>query len=193
VPVDELVILAHSMGGLVSRSACHYGAQAGHGWLRRLRKLVFLGTPHHGAPLERIGNWVHLALGVSPYTASFGRLARIRSAGITDLRHGSLLDEEWEGRDRFRAARDHRKPVSLPAGVKCYAIAATKAGKGGSRSTPLPGDGLVPVDSALGRHQRPELTLPFARSRQWVGHGMNHFELLDRPEVYDRLRRWLGS
>jgi hypothetical protein len=56
-PVEDLVIVAHSMGGLVARSACHYGAAAGHAWPRRLSRLVFLGTPHHGAPLERGGNW----------------------------------------------------------------------------------------------------------------------------------------
>ncbi len=192
VPVEELVILAHSMGGLVSRSACHYGARAGHAWLRQLGKLVFLGVPHHGAPLERIGNGVSVILGVSPYTASLARLARIRSAGITDLRHGSLLDEDWEGRDRFRAGPDRRRAVPLPAGARCYAIAAT-TGKRGDRGAPLPGDGLVPVDSALGRHERPDLTLSFAKSRQWIGHGMDHFELLNRPEVYARIRRWLGS
>ena len=64
VPLTELVLIGHSMGGLVARSACHYGALARHEWLRRLDKLVFLGTPHHGAPLERGGNWVDMLLGV---------------------------------------------------------------------------------------------------------------------------------
>jgi len=54
-PLEELVIIGHSMGGLVSRSACYYGAFNGHDWLRHLRKLIFLGTPHHGTPMERTG------------------------------------------------------------------------------------------------------------------------------------------
>lgn len=99
VPVEELAIIGHSMGGLLARSAWHYGNAAGHDWSRHLNKLVFLGTPHHGAPLERGGNWVDIVLGASPYTAPFARLGRIRSAGITDLRHGYLLDEDWEGRE----------------------------------------------------------------------------------------------
>jgi len=74
VPVEELVILAHSMGGLVTRSACHHGALAGHRWLRHLRKIIFLGTPHLGAPLERGGNWIDVILGASPYTTAFARL-----------------------------------------------------------------------------------------------------------------------
>ncbi|MFL6292660.1 MAG: esterase/lipase family protein, partial [Thermoanaerobaculia bacterium] len=110
-PVEELVILAHSMGGLVARSACHYGSAAGHEWLGRLKKVVFLGTPHHGSALERGGNRVDSALGISRYTAPLGRLGKIRSAGITDLRHGNLLDEDWEGQDRFEASEDPRRPV----------------------------------------------------------------------------------
>jgi len=94
VPVRELVIIGHSMGGLLARSACHYGKLAGHDWLRHLGKIVFLGTPHHGAPLERGGNWVDVILGVSPYSAAFARLGKIRSAGITDLRYGNLVDED---------------------------------------------------------------------------------------------------
>ena len=80
-PVEELVIIGHSMGGLVSRSALHYGDAQGHGWPRRLRKLIFLGAPHHGAPMERGGQWLHLALNKSRYTAAFARLARILQRG----------------------------------------------------------------------------------------------------------------
>src|SRR5829696_3556768 len=130
VAIEELAILGHSMGGLVARGACHYGRAAGHDWPRHLKKLVFLGTPHHGSPLERGGNWIDFVLGGSPYTAPLARLGKIRSAGITDLRHGSLLDEDWAGRDRFeRSKRSNRsgkarRPVPLPDGVECYAMAA---------------------------------------------------------------------
>jgi hypothetical protein len=189
VPVEELVILAHSMGGLVSRSAFHQAERAGQRWPRMLTKLVFLGTPHHGAPAERLGNWVNVVLGAAPFTAALARLPRIRSAAITDLRHGSLLDEDWQGRDRFRHAPDRRRPVPLPRGVKCFAIAASTA-KG--PDAPSRGDGLVPVDSALGRHADPALTLAFPESRRWIAYGTDHFGLLDRPEVYQRIRAWLA-
>ena len=109
VPVDELVIVGHSMGGLLARSAYHYSGVAGHAWPRHLRKIVFLGTPHHGTAFERGGNWVTVTLGVSRYTVAFACLGKIRSAGITDLRYGSLLDEDWEYRDRFACARDMRR------------------------------------------------------------------------------------
>lgn len=189
-PVDELVILAHSMGGLVSRSACRCGEVADHEWRQALKKLVFLGTPHHGAPLERYGNWVDLLLDVSPYSAPLGRLGRIRSAGVTDLRFGYVLDEHWADRDRFEPGRDLRTPLPLPDRVACYAIAATTAPE---PCEPLPSDGIVPVDSALGRHATSDLTLSFPKSRQWLAYGMGHLDLLDRPEVYERIRSWLSA
>ncbi len=190
--VDQLAIVAHSMGGLVSRSACHYGVAAGHRWPGALRHLVFLGTPHHGAPLERVGSWLGAVLERSAYTAPFGRLGRIRSAGVTDLRFGNLLDEDWQGRDRFEPGRDRRRPVPLPRGVRCHAIAASRSAKPGALCGALVGDGLVPVDSALGRHEDPALTLAFPRSRRWVARGMGHLDLLGRPEVYAKIRGWLS-
>ena len=49
----------------------------------------------------------------------------------------------------------------------------------------------MPLDSALGRHKDPARTLAFAKDRQWIGYGMNHLDLLSRPEVFAQLRQWL--
>jgi len=191
VPLEEVAIIGHSMGGLVARSACHYGRLAGHSWLRRLRHLVFLGTPHHGTPLERGGNRLDLLLELSPYSAPITRLGRVRSAGITDLRYGDLRDEDWLGRDRFERGNDRRQPVPLPDGARCYAVAAVLGKRRGSIRDRLVGDGLVPLDSALGRHARPELALPVPASRQWIAHGTGHLELLASRAVYERVVGWL--
>jgi hypothetical protein len=191
VPVDELVILAHSMGGLVARSACHYGESAQHAWRRQLRKIVFLGTPHHGAPLERGGNWIDAALDASPYTTAFARLGKMRSAGITDLRYGSMLDEDWAHGDRFARTRRKVLAVPLPAEVDCHAIAVSTASKAGGLTGKLLGDGLVPLASALGRHRDARRDLALPKSRQWIGYGMHHLDLLDNADVYSRIRRWL--
>lgn len=193
VQPGELVIIGHSMGGLVARSACHYAAAARHEWLGRLGKLVFLGTPHHGAPLERGGNVVDMLLGISRYTAPFARLGKVRSAGITDLRYGNLVDEDWEGRDRFERSGDVRRAVPLPNDVACFTIAATTGKQAGDLSDRLLGDGIVPLPSALGRHGDPRLALSFPESRQWIGYGMNHLDLLSRAEVYARINGWLAS
>jgi hypothetical protein len=184
-PVEELAIVGHSMGGLVARSALHYAVEAGLAWPRRLRQVVFLGTPHQGAALERGGHGVDVLLAAAPYAAPFARLGQIRSAGITDLRHGNLLDADWTGRDRFAPGHDSRRPVPLPDGVLGYAAAATIGQRSGDLHDRLLGDGLVSLASAFG--------LDIPESRRWVGYGMNHLDLLARPEVYEQVRDWLAS
>jgi len=191
--LKELTIIAYSMGGLISRSACHYGEVAGHSWLHPLRSLVCIGTPHHGAPLERYGNWIDNVLEITPYSAPFSRLGKIRSAGITDMRYGNLLHDDWNGWDRFALSGDRRRAAPLPNGVQCYAIAATTGRKSSRFRHNVIGDGLVPLDSALGRHKKPDLNLLFPDSHQWIGRNMNHMDLITKPEVYDVIRRWLGS
>lgn len=188
VPVGELVLLGHSMGGLVSRSAVHYGRAEARRWTGRLTGLVFLGTPHHGAPAERIGSLVQRVIDASPYSAPIGRIATLRSAGITDLRHGNLIDADWDGHDRFDRA-DRRLAHALPVGVHCYAVAATKSPPEAAKRS---GDGLVPVASALGQHRDPARDLGFAADRQLLIHRANHWDLLCRPEVAEALGRWLG-
>ncbi len=193
VPIEQLVIMAHSMGGLVARSAVHEAAQAQLAWPRQLRQLVCLGTPHHGAPLERGGHWIDLLLEKTPYTAPFARLGRIRSAGITDLRHGCLLDADWQARDRLAHGVDPRHPVPLPQGVQCYAIAATTGSAAGDLETRLLGDGLVPLASALGQHADPCFALAFAPANQFISYDTGHLDLLDSAPVYQRIRRWLDG
>lgn len=178
VPVDAIAIVAHSMGGLLARSACHYACEAQHPWLDKLRAIIFLATPHHGAPLERAGNWLETILGVTRYSAPFARLGKIRSAGVTDLRFGDVIDEHWQGRDRFALRTDARTPVPLPGGVDCYTIAAEN-------------DRLVPLASAMGAHPSPALTLDFPPSRRFVAKGVGHIQMLRESEVWEQIERWL--
>jgi hypothetical protein len=203
--LHELVVVAHSMGGLLMRSALHQATARGDDWPRLLRGIAFLGTPHHGAPLERGGHWIDKLLGVSPYTAAFARLGKLRSAGITDLRHGSLLQADWAGSDRFAHGRDTRAVVALPGGVDCLALAGTLARPDAALparpvlsalsplSRRLVGDGLVPVDSALGRHAQPARCLDFAADRQVLLPGVGHLDLLGHADVMTCLQPWLAS
>jgi len=177
-PVQAVTMIGHSMGGLVARSAFHHGREAGHAWPEHVDKLVFLGTPHHGAPLERGGHWLDSVLELSPYSAPLTHIGKMRSAGITDLRYGTITT----GAHKF---------VPLPAGVECYAAAATLTARRSMLSERLVGDGLVPLDSALGRHSDAARTFAIPTHRQFVGYGIGHLELLNRPEVYAQLRAWL--
>lgn len=192
VEIKELFILGHSMGGLVARSAAHQAVDAGHDWPERLKKLVFLGTPHHGSPVERAGHGVDRALGISRYSAPFTRLGKMRSAGITDLRHGSITAADRLDADRFARAHDTRTPVPLPAHVECFAVAATLDGDPESMRSRRFGDGLVPVPSALGRHQDPRRHLSIAPQNQYVATATGHLNLLHCPEVARQVVDWLS-
>ncbi|MEN8163647.1 MAG: alpha/beta hydrolase, partial [Acidobacteriota bacterium] len=192
-PIEELTVVAHSMGGLVTRSAFHYAKHEALSWPGRLKHIVFLGTPHHGAPLERVGNWVDVILGSTPYSAPFAKLGQLRSAGITDLRYGHVLDEDWQGHARFRRRPDGRKVVPLPEGVACFAVAATTAAERSPLADRLIGDGLVPLNSALGRHKDPKRTLVFEDPSQLIVYRANHLELLSSSEVSRQLVEWLGA
>lgn len=190
VPVQELNVLVHSMGGLVVRSAVQQAVQGGLQWPGRLRKLVFLGTPHHGAPLERAGNWVDEILGSTPWSRPFARLGHLRSAGITDLRYGHVQEADWQGHDRFRKRPDARHHLPLPPGVACYTVAATLARQRSPLAERLVGDGLVPLRSALGQHEQAERTLEFPKSHQHVAYGLGHMALLEDAQVAQQLVRW---
>ncbi len=192
VPVEEICILAHSMGGLVSRSAMHYAQKQQKSWIKHLKKIVFLGTPHHGASLEQAGNYVDVILEATAYTKPFARLGKIRSAGVTDLRYGNLVDEDWQDADRFEMKHDQRQHIPLPEGVECHSIAGV-SGKGSTKplSSQWLGDNLVSVKSAFGQHKNPSKNLHFKKENTWIAYECNHFDLLSNPEVYHRIRQWI--
>jgi pimeloyl-ACP methyl ester carboxylesterase len=191
-PIEQLTIIGHSMGGLVARSAYHYATLARHAWPKRLDHLVFLGTPHFGAPLARAGTWADYLVGISPYTAPFARLGKVRSAGIKDLHHGNLRDEDWNAL-AGESVRVARCSLPLPRRVRCYAVAASKQERPTSSGAKIRGDGLVPVNSALGLHRDSTQNLALPATHRWVGYGMGHLDLLSRSEVYVQIRGWLAA
>jgi pimeloyl-ACP methyl ester carboxylesterase len=161
--IKEINVLVHSMGGLVIRSAAHHADQSASKllWRKKLNRIAFLGTPHHGAPLEKAGHWIDLLLGSTPYSKPFVALTKLRSAGINNLRVGL----------------DH----PLPRNVALLAIAACTTAKRNKATDHISGDGLVSVNSALGTD------LGFRKEDTKVFFKMNHMQLLNRPEVAEPL------
>ena len=190
-PVRRLVIVGHSMGGLVARSALHVAHEAQRGWLRRDVSLVTLGSPHHGAPLERLGSAVDRLLGATRWGRPFARIGQIRSAGVTDLRWGAIRGDDGAGRDRFAGGPDARRPAPVPPGVALYAVAAVTGRRPRRLRDQTLGDGLVPLDSALGRHPEPARDLGLPPERQWVARGLSHFDLTHDPAVTAQVLAWL--
>ena len=177
VPVERIVLVGHSMGGLVARSAVASAQAQGSTWLAMLDALVTLGTPYHGAPLERAGHLLEQVLGVSAHSRPFRALGRFRSAGIRDLRHGGA----------------HRHQPALPAHVRAFAIAASTQAAPSAHATRHPrGDGLVPVASAFGEHRDPRHRLALPDAHKLLVYGTGHIALLGNAEVAARLREWLA-
>jgi hypothetical protein len=191
-PIEELSVLAFSMGGLLIRSAFHYAQKDNLRWPEQLKNIVFLGTPHHGTSLERLGNWVDVILGSMPYTRPFTALSQLRSQGITDLRYGHVVDEDWHGHDRFHRNVDGRQLVPLPEGVACYTVAASVADRRSTLANRLIGDGLVPLHSALGHHKNAQRKLLFTNESHRIIYRMNHMGLLSSRRVARQILRWLA-
>jgi pimeloyl-ACP methyl ester carboxylesterase len=179
----EILLVGHSMGGLVARSALHQAEHAGLGWQRRVTHLACLGSPHEGASLERLGNHANRLLAATPWTRPFMRLGNLRSHGILDLRFGHLLESDWRDRDPDDARRVHSR-VELPAHVAHLFVAATRFG--GDAAEAL-GDWLVPVESALATNLYPEGAVRRERLRD-----IGHIALLGDARVYELLRRWIA-
>ena len=193
VPVSEITILAHSMGGLISRSAIHYGHEQKQPWLKKLKKIVFLGTPHHGATLEQAGNYLEVILKAIPYAKPFARLAKIRGAGVTDLRYGNLIDEDWQDIDQHSIQGDQRQHVPLPKKIACYSIAAVAGKATASKTKQRLGDHLVGIKSALGQHKNPAKNLDFKKDHTSIVYECNHVDLLSNQEVHTQIKKWLHT
>lgn len=183
--IEELILIGHSMGGLVVRSACHYGSENGASWVGRVRHVFSLGSPHQGAPLEKAGNLLAGLLGAVdlPGTLIPARILEGRSAGIKDLRHGSLVDEDWLGRDPDALGDDGRHEVPLLPGVTYHFISATVTSDPEHPLGQIVGDLLVRVPSASGPGGAVAEEHRFAIETARFG-GVLHHQLQNHPALY---------
>ncbi len=203
-PVDEVDLVGHSMGGLVIRSACHYGR---HGatvgdrlrrrgpWPAKVRRVVLLGVPNGGAGLEVVANLTSLALWSlpMPVTRLIGLGLDRRSAGIKDLRWGSVLDEDWVERDPGGTERHPRHPVHVPRHADYLLVAGSLTAQLDADRPPMVnrflGDALVTAPSAHGVLGADEPAL-FRKATVRLCPGVNHVALANRPEVYEEITSW---
>jgi pimeloyl-ACP methyl ester carboxylesterase len=190
VSPDEVLLVGHSMGGLVIRSACHYGTGDAQPWVRLVRHAVYLGTPHLGAPLARAAGLAGWALSRVPETRPFAPLLNGSSAGVKDLRFGYLLDEDWSGCEPDSCRRDHRGDVPLLDSANHLVISVTITSDPDSPVGAVVGDLLVQPASAHGRRRRRQY-IPFPTDgRRRLG-GLTHLHLLNHPSVWAEIRALL--
>ena len=190
--VEELLLIGHSMGGLVIRSACHEGRQESAAWVDVVRHVFYLGSPHLGAPLARAAGIAGWVFSKAAETRPFVTLVNGSSPGIKDLRHGYVLADDWAACDQDSCVRDHRHDAPLLAGADHYTISATITADPGHPLGAVAGDLLVQPASAhgsRGAHQH----IPFpASSRRGLG-GLHHLDLLNHPTVWIAIRGLLGN
>ena len=191
VDVEALALVGHSIGGLVARSACHQATERGDAWVRRVGHVISLGTPHKGVPLAQGVHWMSAALHALPETRPVAAFLRRRSAGIRDLRQGSLVDADWRDCDpnALRAVACQEIPL-LEGATHCF-VAATVTRGGRDPVGRLLGDCLVLQPSASGCSRTSRI--PFEEGYGAHIGGTHHLALLNHPRVYERLRAWLGA
>lgn len=190
--ITSIDLIGHSMGGLVSRSALFYGKQNMHQWFHMAENIVCLGSPHHGAVLERIGFALQEKVGLFPIVKLAGHIVNIRSNGILDLRHGSVRDDDWEHNPaRIGGMDDNRKPAPLPSHINAFMVAGTIEFENKNHKTlKVIGDYLVSVKSALGEHPNPRFQLKVPESHKAVFYGLNHMEIQYHLSVAEQIAKW---
>lgn len=175
VKVDEIVLIGHSMGGLVSRVAAAHATSTNEAWADRLRQVICLGSPHRGAPLEQAVDGLTRVLGRFDLTRPWGQLLEARSVGVRDLKHGATSDADWRG-----GAWQRPQAITRAPGARYHFIGSSL---GLSERDPLGrflGDGLVRLPSSLAAELADAHTASLFR--------INHMRLLNHPEVYALLR-----
>lgn len=194
VPVRDVVLIGHSMGGLVGRSALHHaegGTPDAQPWTALVRDTITLGAPHLGAPLER---GVHRLVGVLeqlPETRPLARLLALRSVGIKDLRRGTLLEQDWTDRDLDALGPAVHTHVPLSDGARHFVVLGTLSRNPEGRVADRLGDLMVSPRSAAGDTGDDD-RLAYEADRVVRLGGLHHLDLLNHPVVYDRIRRWLA-
>ena len=195
VEVEEIAVLGYSMGGLVVRSACDVAVREGHGWVERVKRIVYIGAPHLGAPLEKLGNviaWVLRTIDV-PHTKLVADVIDLRSSGIKDMRYANLAPEDWQGFDPDALLEDHRKVVPLALGATHHLVVGTLTGGERHLLTRLLGDSMVRVPSAAGRSRDGKRSPIFPQEHVRIFPGLGHVALAHDRAVYDQIKAWLGG
>jgi pimeloyl-ACP methyl ester carboxylesterase len=168
-PDGELLIIGHSMGGLVALAACENAAAAGMQWPQSTSMLICLGSPNLGSPLERLGHLATSALLLTKTTAPLGKMAATRSQGIKDLRHGP-------GAPRKSPTQQH---------MAFRFLGASLADDIDHPFGEFLGDGLVTLDSATTH----EIVGDVQSAR--LG-NIGHMGLVTDARVYRQIREWVA-
>jgi pimeloyl-ACP methyl ester carboxylesterase len=169
VPIDDIALIGHSMGGLVARSAVTAGRDSGHDWIDMTRQIVTIATPHLGSPIEKAVQFVSDGLGLFKESRPLSAFLEQRSAGIKNLREG--VDDADKSTDA----------------IKYHVVAGAVTTEPTHPLGILVGDLVVGVGSATGKGRQFQVD----SSDVLVVGGRNHAGLIHDPQVISQTRRWL--
>jgi triacylglycerol lipase len=189
-PLESLLLLGHSMGGLVIRAACHTASLEKLDWLALVRRSVYVGTPHLGAPLERAGRVISklVAAVPDPVTRLVAQIADLRSDGIRDLGDADLRHEDRARREPVLGLRDPAHPVPLIDGMRHLLVAGSISAD--PRIAALFGDAIVPLESASFRNVTDSAREGEAHCEVRHLPGISHLGLAHDARVYEAIRSW---
>jgi pimeloyl-ACP methyl ester carboxylesterase len=185
VPVREVVLIGHSMGGLLARSAAYKAAKAHMQWPDKLSHVICLGTPHLGAPLEQLVHAATPVLDAFPLSRPLAKVLNVRSSGIRDLRHGFVADEDWKGRPADALNADARTPIPRLPTVRYHFIGSSIGAHAEDWLGHAIGDGLVKLPSATARELADADTATLFRA--------HHMQLLNHPAIAAQIEQRLAT
>jgi len=187
--IEDMVLIGHSMGGLVLRSACHYGVQQACRWVDKVKRVFYLGTPHDGAALEQVGYMAVTVLQTvpNPITRLIGNILDRRSRGIKDLRSGNWLAEDGLGDD---LEIGHRQDMPWLAHARHYLLMGTLTEDPDHALTLLLGDALVRLPRAYRQTPQAADSNPVSNLHIKLFPKVNHIRLAHDPGVYEQIKLW---
>lgn len=182
-PVHEIVLIGHSMGGLVLRGACHCATRQAYGWVDKVRHAFYLGTPHEGADLERVGHVATTVLAAvpNPITRLIAKILNRRSQGVKDLRFSHRLAEEGLADEPEPGRNVGRKPTPWLAHARHYVMGGTLTDDPRHWLAVLLGDALVRAPRAV--EPLPNVSIELLPK-------MHHLQLAHDARVYRQIKSW---
>jgi triacylglycerol lipase len=192
IEIEEISIIAHSMGGLVTHSACFYAQKNGLKWTTKLKNIFLLATPHLGSYLEKFANVTTHILAKVPnwHTRMVGKILNLRSSGIKDLRFGYVTEDDWKDEQPDSFLKNTKKNTPKLLNTTYYIISARLTEKEKHWMTQLFGDILVSTRSATAQSKNTE-GYHFPTENHFAFAKTYHFQLMTNRAVYEKIKEWL--
>lgn len=185
-PVDDILLIGHSMGGLVLRSACYVAAQQRAVWALRVSQIFYLGTPHEGARLARLGQATTAVLHAVPHpvTRLLGNILDSWSQGVKDLRLRQPLTTSVGDGDAAKM-----EPMPWLHHARHHLIVGALNENPQQFATRVLGDGLVAVPAVHPRRQAADASTPATDDTLTVLPRTHHLQLTRDPAVYAQIKQ----